>query len=174
MLNIYINTWGNYNENGADGGEWITLPMESSELDDILARAAERMGDNDPEWFVNDYEWTTDEHLTDISENSNYYELNELVQRLDELDEYEQPALFAILDAITNDIEQALEYIESGNYQFYEDMDLTDVAEELVNEFCFTEDTPGIFTIYFDYQAFGRDLHFDGYYETKYGVIYIG
>ena len=36
MLNIYVNTWGNYNENGADGGEWITLPMDPAELEEVL------------------------------------------------------------------------------------------------------------------------------------------
>ena len=32
MLDIFVNTWGNYNENGADGGEWISLPMEAETL----------------------------------------------------------------------------------------------------------------------------------------------
>ena len=50
-------------------------------------------------------------------------------------------------------------------------MDLTEVAEQLVNECYFTKETPDIFTRYFDYEAFGRDLGFDGYTETKYGVI---
>ena len=34
MLNIFINTWKNYNENGADGGEWVTLPMKADELEE--------------------------------------------------------------------------------------------------------------------------------------------
>ena len=55
MLNIYVNTWGNYNEHGADGGEWLTLPMDADELADALARIAERMGDEDPEWAIHDY-----------------------------------------------------------------------------------------------------------------------
>jgi antirestriction protein len=50
-------------------------------------------------------------------------------------------------------------------------MDLAEVAEEIVNECYFTRETPDIFTRYFDYDAFGRDLSFDGYTETKYGVI---
>ena len=45
MLNIYVNTWGNYNENGADGGEWITLPMEPEELEEVLENIAALMGD---------------------------------------------------------------------------------------------------------------------------------
>ena len=36
MLNIFINTWGNYNENGADGGKWIALPMDANELEETL------------------------------------------------------------------------------------------------------------------------------------------
>jgi hypothetical protein len=32
MLKIYLNTWKNYNENGADGGKWIELPADEDEL----------------------------------------------------------------------------------------------------------------------------------------------
>ena len=60
MLNIFVNTWGNYNENGADGGEWITLPMDAEELEEVLENIAAAMGDNDPEWAIHDYEWLTD------------------------------------------------------------------------------------------------------------------
>jgi antirestriction protein len=67
----------------------------------------------------------------------------------------------------------ALEIVENGSYQFYQGMDLTEVAEELVNDCYFTKETPDIFTRYFDYEAFGRDLSFDGYHETEWGVIYI-
>ena len=56
MLNVFINTWGNYNENGADGGEWITLPMDPDELEETLQAIAENMGDNDPEFCIHDYE----------------------------------------------------------------------------------------------------------------------
>jgi antirestriction protein len=47
-------------------------------------------------------------------------------------------------------------------------MDLEEVAEELINE-CY--DLPEFALRYFDYEAFARDLSFDGYTETKYGVI---
>ena len=55
MLNIFVNTWGNYNENGADGGEWITLPMDADDLQAELERIAENMGDQDPEFTIHDY-----------------------------------------------------------------------------------------------------------------------
>lgn len=173
MLRIYINTWGNYNENGADGGKWISLPMEESDLDAELEAVAENMGDADPEWFINDYEWECDDHLTDISENSNLYELNKLAERIADLNDYEIRVLLAMSEAFTRDLTEILWYIEHGRYSFYEDMDLTEVAEEFVEACYFSKDTPDIFRRYFDYEAFGRDLGFDGYTETKWGVIVI-
>ena len=49
-------------------------------------------------------------------------------------------------------------------------MDLDDLAEELVEELT-PRDAPEFLTRYFDYKAFARDLSFDGYTETTYGVI---
>ena len=83
MLNIYINTWGNYNERGADRGEWITLPMDEDELNEKLEEIAARMNDSDPEFFINDYEWTCDISPRDIHENENITDLNETIAELD-------------------------------------------------------------------------------------------
>jgi len=174
MLNIYVNTWGNYNENGADGGEWVTLPMDADELEETMERIAENMGDADPEFFINDYEWTTEESICEIHEMDNITELNELCERLDELDSWEQNVVFAYLECMNNDINEALDIVERGNFVFYPDMDLEDVAIEYVNECVFTKETPEILTKYFDYDAFARDLGFDGYHETKWGVLYVG
>lgn len=173
MLNIYINTWGNYNENGADLGEWITLPMDADELEKTLERVADAMHDDDPEWFVNDYEWTTDFQPFEVNELDDYDELNERCEKLDNLDKYECEALAAIIEATGDDFDDCLDILESGSYQFYQGMDLDEVAEEIVNDCYFTRDTPDIFTRYFDYEAFGRDLGFDGYTETEWGVIYV-
>lgn len=173
MLNIYINTWGNYNENGADGGEWITLPMDEDDLQIKLDEVAEAMHDEDPEWFVNDYEWTIEMEPFEVHEMDNYFNLNEKLQELDELDEDEQTTLTAIIEATGYDVEQSLDILQRGAYIFYPGMDLEDVAYELVEECYFTKDTPDIFTRYFDYEAFARDLGFDGYTETEHGVIVI-
>ena len=63
----------------------------------------------------------------------------------------------------------ALKYLKSENYTFYEGMTLEDVAYELVEE-CYN--LPEIAQRYFDYKAFARDLGYDGYCETSTGVIY--
>lgn len=172
MLNIFINTWRNYNENGADGGEWVTLPMDADELTNKLEAIAEQMHDSDPEFFINDYEWTSEIEPRAIEETENIIELNGFINELDGLDEWEQKEIAAAIEAFDYDFEEAMDKQQRGYFAFYPGMDLEEVAEELINECYFTKDTPDIFTRYFDYAAFARDLGYDGYYETAHGVIY--
>ena len=171
MLNIFINTWGNYNENGADGGEWVTLPMDADELDDLLNMLAEELEEDDPEWFINDYEWTTDIEPRAIEEMENIMELNDFINELDGLEDWEQKEIAAAIEAFGYDFEEAMDKQQRGYFTFYAGMDLEEVAEELVNECYFTKDTPDILMRYFDYAAFTRDLGYNGYYETTHGVI---
>jgi antirestriction protein len=174
MLNIFVNTWGNYNENGADGGKWVTLPMDPDALEEELETIAAAMGDTDPEWAVHDYEWTTDIDLFDVSEHDNITELNERLQELESLEEWELEEVAAAMEAFGYDFLEAVDRQQRGYFTLYRNMELIEVAEEFVNECYFTKDTPDIFTRYFDYEAFARDLRFDGYTETKYGVIIDG
>ena len=175
MLNIFVNTWGNYNVNGADGGEWITLPMEEDTLEETLERIAEQMGDNDPEFCIHDYEWTTDcGDLCEVGENSNIMDLNEQMQEFDTLDAWEQEELVAAVEAFGYTFAEALEKQQRGCFIFYKGYDLEELAYHLVEECYFTKDTPEIFTRYFDYKGFARDLGFDGYVETNNGVILEG
>ena len=171
MLNIFVNTWGNYNENGADGGQWITLPMDPEELEEVLENIAALMGDNDPEWAIHDYEWTTEIDLDEINELDNIFELNEYCNELDRLDEWEAEEIAAAVEAYGYTFAEAYERQQRGCFIFYRGMDMEEVAEEIINDCYFTKDTPDIFTRYFDYEAFARDLSFDGYTNTKYGVI---
>ena len=168
MLNIFVNTWGNYNTNGADGGQWITLPMDPDELEEVLENIAALMGDNDPEWAIHDYEWTTEIELDEISEYANIFKLNEMCNDLDDLDEYEAEEIAAAVEAWNYTFAEALDRHQRGCFVFYQGRDLEEVAEEIINE-CY--DLPEFALRYFDFEAFARDLRFDGYEETKYGVI---
>ena len=168
MLNIFVNTWGNYNENGADGGQWITLPMDPEELEEVLENIAALIGDEDPEWFINDYEWTVDLELGDVHEMDSIHEWNERCQEVDELEEYEIEEIAAAIEAFDYSFEEAMDRQQRGCFIFYAGRDLEEVAEELINE-CY--DLPEFALRYFDYEAFARDLRFDGYEETSYGVI---
>ena len=168
MLNIFVNTWGNYNENGADGGEWITLPMDAEELAETLKKISDAMGDFDPEYAIHDYEWTTEIEPREISEMESITALNEELQELDGLDEWDQKEIAAAMEAFGYSFQEAYDRQQRGCFIFFAGQDLEEVAEEIIND-CY--DLPEFALRYFDYEAFARDLGFDGYTETSYGVI---
>lgn len=170
MLNLFVNTWGNYNENGADGGQWITLPMDPDELQEVLENIAAAMGDNDPEWAIHDYEWETEIEMDEISEYANIYELNEQCQEIDGLKEWEAEEIAAAIEAYGYTFAEAMERQQRGCFTFYPGQDLEEVAQQLADE-CYLYNAPEFLARYFDYEMFARDLSFDGYNETKYGVI---
>lgn len=162
-ISVFLNTWANYNKNGADGGLWVDLPCN---LDETLERLAELTGEevDEMEVFVNYY--TTEIKGLEISEYDDIYELNELAKILDDFDEYELEKLGAIIEGYGKMLENALENID--DYTYYSGMTLEDVAYELVDE-CY--ELSEFAKRYFDYEAFARDLEIDGYYETSNGVI---
>lgn len=171
MLNLFVNTWGNYNENGADGGEWITLPMEADELEELLDTIAKKIGDTDPEWAIHDYEWTVELELGEVHEMDSIMEWNERCYEADGLDEDDVKEIAAAIDAFGYTFAEAMDRQQRGCFSFYPGQDLEDVACDLVAECYFTKDTPEIFRTYFDYKAFARDMGYEGWCETKYGVI---
>ena len=168
MLNLFVNTWGNYNENGADGGEWITLPMDPEELEEVLHNIAEAMGDHDPEWAIHDHEWETDFELGDVHEMDSITEWNDLCNEAYALEEWEAEEIAAAVEAWGYSFKEAMDRQQRGCFIFYPGRDLEEVAEEIIND-CYN--LPEFALRYFDYEAFARDLRFDGYEETKYGVI---
>lgn len=171
MLNVFINTWGNYNANGADFGEWITLPMSEDELQEKLDEIAERMHDNDPEWFINDYEWTIDDTLRKIDENENIFDLNGEIEKLDGLDDYEQKLLLAAIDVWGY---QYIDLDDLDGYQLYEDIE-TDYDLGYywaIESGCYDLEKMGTLANYIDFESFGRNIRFesDGGF-SKYGWI---
>ena len=164
MIKGFITTLGKYNE-GVLVGEWITFPIDEEDLKAVL----ERIGINEEyeEAFFTDWESDID---CGFGECENIEHINELAERLEEIESsYEIDKLEAIIEATGCDLEQAME--EMDDAIFYPGYTLEEVAEEIVNDCYFTKDTPDILTRYFDYEAFARDLSFDGYTETASGVI---
>ena len=162
LLKVFITNLGKYNE-GELIGEWVSLPVDESELEEVL----ERIGINEEyeEYFITDFETEIDG--LNVDEYSNIEELNELAAQLESLDEYDIEKVGAIIEAYGTELQEAIENID--NYTYYSGMSLEDVAYEIVEE-CY--ELPEIAQRYFDYEAFARDLGFDGYTETTNGVIY--
>ncbi len=171
MLNIYLNTWGNYNENGADGGEWITLPMDEDELAEVMEKIADAMGDEDPEWFVNDYEWTCEWDGREIDENENIEDLNEYCARLADLDEWESKVYCAMVEYWG---ENNVDIDDIDDFNLYPDItDEYDLGYYwAVESGCYDLEKMGHLANYFDYSGFGRDIAIEangGF--TSYGFI---
>ena len=161
-IRIFLNTWRNYNTNGADGGFWIDLPCD---IDEALEKLANSTGEevDEMEVFVNDFETEIDG--LEISENSNVFELNELAETIDEMDDDEIEKLLAIIEVVTSDINKAIEYMDS--YEYISGITLSEYAAEAVSEM----GLPEFAERYFDYEAFERDLTLEGYTETENGLL---
>lgn len=90
-----------------------------------------------------------------------------IYDRILELDSYDIEKLEAACEAgCYSDIDEYLNHLDDICY--YKDMTLEEVAEQLVEE-CYN--LPEFALRYFDYEAFARDLSFDGYAEVAGGVI---
>ncbi len=166
-ISVFLNTWGNYNENGADGGFWIELPCN---LDEVLEQLAESTGEevDEMEVFIND---TDIEGIKlEISENDSIEELNEIAEQLETLDETEAEALEAFIDR-GYDLTEALEKVSDSDYMvYYNCNNMTDVAYEYCEECGILDSIPENLRSYFDYEAFGRDMSFEGsFYFTDNG-----
>lgn len=160
MINIFVNTWGNYNKNGADGGQWITLPMEPDKLEEVLENIAEAMGDEDPEWAIYDCEWEPEWVDLAIDGSENIQGLNEYAQKLDALDKRDREIYCAAAEywgAKQIDID------DLGSYCLH-----TDIHSEYdlgyywaIESGCFEIDEKSPLSRYFNYKAFGRDINFE-------------
>lgn len=167
MLNIFVNTWGNYNEHGAEGGQWITLPMGEEQLAETLEDIAGRINDPNPEWAIHDYEWTTEVEPREISEIENIIDLNAYILTLSALDDWDAKTYAA-----------ACEYW-GGDYVDIEDINEYSLYTDITNDYdlgyywaeesgCYRLELP--LSNYFDYEAFGRDIRL----ETDGGFTSLG
>ncbi len=165
-ISIFLNTWKNYNENGADGGEWIELPCD---LDEARKLVTKKTGEDveDAEFFINDYK----ANITglDINEYSDIDELNDIAKEIEDFDDYDREKIEAIIESKDGSLRNALDNLD--NYIYYPSYTLEDVAIEQVEEGYFGE-IPDAIANYIDYEAIARDLGFNGYTETENGVIY--
>lgn len=115
---LFMNTWGNYNVNGADtdsiNGGWKTP-------DDALTWYNE-MSDKNEEPFIND----VDDNVGlpfEINEYSNIPETVENINEYLELDEYDRKVIGAIMENDSSlSFDDAKKVFDNGDYVFYEDI----------------------------------------------------
>lgn len=130
------------------------MPHEG--LEEILDKISNNGKD---ELFISDYE--TDISNLKISEYEDILQLNEIAEEIEEMREDELIALQAYLEEYN--MEQALEEVRQGNYRIYYDCDnMEDVAYQVVNDCGLLDGVPEEVKIYFDYEAYGRDMEING------------
>lgn len=153
MLRIALTNLGKYNE-GQLVYKWLDLPATEEEIEE----AKEVIGINEiyEEWFITDYE--TDIDGLKVDEYEDLETLNELVERYENLDEYEQEIVQAIIEAEGYDLEEALDVLERGNYSFYSGVnDEEDLGWYVIDEGLFGVEVPDSLQNYLDHEAIGRD-----------------
>lgn len=157
MLKIYLTNLGKYNE-GYLIGEWVTLPVDDDELEEVK----ERIGINEyyEEWFITDYE--SDIDGVEVNEYSDIYELNEMAEILEGLDESDKE----IIEAIMSEGYTINEAINKKDYVmvYYGCDDMEDVAMEYCEECGILDGIPEHLRSYFDFAAYGQDMYFEGHF----------
>lgn len=165
MFNIYITNLGKYNE-GELVGKWLSLPCDDieSELNSIGVKDGTRY----EEYFITDYENDFD---YSVGEYENLEKLNELAEKLENLDDYQKEWLKAYKEAYSDDLEYCIENFENESI-FYQDCTIKDVAQNMVDNGYFG-DIPDDIAMYIDYDAIARDLSCKNFVEVSNGTIEI-
>lgn len=148
-----------YIENLHNGkNAWIELPTS----DIVINRVLEEINPGGlHDVIIADYE--TDIIGLKVSEYEDILQLNEIAEEIDNLSDDELIAFQAYLEQNANNMEQALDEVHQGNYRIYYNSDnMEDVAYQAVNESGLLDGVPEELKVYFDYEAYGRDLSING------------
>lgn len=151
-MKIFLTNLGKYNE-GELVGEWVELPVSQGELQEVF----DHIGINEEyeEYFITDYEC----NFYEVGEYENLDTLNEIAERIEELDEKESKVVKALMSELGYTLDEAIDKVNSGDYRIYSDCDnMTDIAYQVVEECEYLNNVPDNVARYFDYESFGRDL----------------
>lgn len=150
MLKIYVTNLKKYNE-GALVDEWVDLPHE--DIESVINKIS---NDGADELFITDYE--SELEGLEVGEYDNIETLDSIMQEVDNLTDSELLAFQAYL-LNGSSLDEALEEVHQGNYTIYYDCnDMSDVVYQVVNDCGLLDGVPEEVKMYFDYEAYGRDM----------------
>lgn len=169
-IKIYLTNLGRYNE-GILMGEWVKLPVPAERLGEVL----DRIGINGEyeEYFITDYEAPFAN--LNISEFTSVEALNGFAARLNELDQWDEEKLAAVLESESpSSITDILDIIDHlDEFDVLADVESDEnLGRYYAEELCTLEGIPEHLRSYFDYEAYGRDIRLEsnGCY-TSYGFV---
>ncbi len=163
-MKVYITDLEAYNS-GNLVGNWYELPMNEDLLAESieyeLQRGREISGSEyyHEEYFITDFECS----YMEINEYDSLTKLNEIAQKMEELEEYEVKAVKLLLENnIFDAIDSAIENVE--NLICTHETSYEDVAFNYIEETGALQNMPESLQYYFDYKSLGRDMGINGYY----------
>ena len=168
-MKVWIGSEYDYN-NGRLNGEWVELTGDyENDLQEVIDRYSYG-GLHDVSVFDADIEsdgpWSNE-----MVESLSLKQLEELVAAWEDMGDYDREKVKAAIEAYGDHTVVEI-FDKVDDIEFWEDMDLEDVAEEFASEGYFGE-IPERISYYIDYKAIARDLSCDGYCETSFGVVYM-
>ena len=117
-------------------GGWVSLPINKEDWKEFLKTIG-----NPEKYAIHDYKDNLGLNGIKITQYMSLEELNELGERMGDINPSEVDAFNALYEALEDDFEEALDIFESDDYAFYGNMTMEEVMRR------------------------------DGYYETEYGII---
>lgn len=169
-ISVWVGNLGKYNE-GELVGEWFSFPCE--DFDEEWEGLMERIGidyDRYEEVFCAD--WERDIPGLKFSEYPDYEELNSIACEWEGLFDWQRDAVGIRMEFLGEDFDTALRY--SDQVRIYRGChNMTQVAEEWVEETGLLDRIPNDLQCYFDYESYGRDMDIDGnfFYSAELGCI---
>lgn len=161
-IKLFMNTWANYNENGADDGITPTGWMSLDEAEEY----AEKYAEYEP--FINDTENVPEE--LGVGEYSNIPETIDMLRKYEDFDDTQREVFAAFIDD-GYEVDEAFSIVDDGDYFYIEGDSDTDLAYNYTDEIGGVENLDrDTLERYFDYDAFGRDLAFD-FTKTENGYV---
>jgi len=167
---VYVGTYGKYNSGSIDGA-WLDLSDYSS-LEEFYEAARELHKDEeDPEFMFQDHEGIPEGMISESHIDPAFFDF--LAQTSD-WDDEQREAFDIFMEYMwsgsgePDDVTNALTAFEDSYRGVYNSME--DYALEFVEDMGGPENISNP-EFYFDYEQFGRDLGFDGYYEEE-GSVY--
>lgn len=176
-MRVYITDLEAYN-NGHLVGSWYALPMGEEELaqaiQDELQKGQKicKHTHKHEEYFISDFECD----YMKINEYDSLDKLNEIAQKMEELEENEKTAVKLMLENyIVNSMDEAIENLE--NMTCTGESSIEDIAYNYIEESGVLQNIPESLRGYFDYEALGCDMEINGsYFRDDEGIFweYIG
>lgn len=163
MIDAYVTNLGKYVE-GELCGEYLKLPAEKADVQALLARIGVD-GVLYEEVFITDYETTVAGLAKHMGEYESVDELNYLAALLDDMDDSELEKFVAAVEygEHTSSVKDLINLTENlDNYEFYPGVENEeDLGRWYIEEMSALE-VPEHLENYFDYEAYGRDIHLNG------------